>query len=162
MSRQAAIHLLQSVYELSGESMSPTLERGWTVSVGPQDRTLEPGDVVLIDAPSGHVIHRYLGTVTWGSPPQEFVVHAGDSSVLSAVVPASWVKGRVHAVVHPGGRPITSLHELPPDVRRRFARFSHRWKLFAGLRRLAEVFPPMPRPFLSAATKAARRTLQLG
>jgi hypothetical protein len=112
--RRAAVRLLESVYELTGGSMSPTLERGWKVLVEPLDRPLESGDVILLDCPSGRVIHRYLGAVTWGSPPRKHVIHAGDSSVLPGIAPASRVSGRVSAVVWPAGHRHEVSSRAPP------------------------------------------------
>lgn len=160
--RRAAIRLLESVYELTGGSMSPTLERGWKVLVEPLDRPLEPGDVILLDCPGGRVIHRYLGAVTWGSPPQRHVIHAGDSSVLPGIAPASRVSGRVCAVVCPGGQHLRSLHELPRADRLRLSRFVAHWELYARLRQLADAVPGLHRLLGSATGRAIRRSLRMG
>jgi hypothetical protein len=125
--------------------MAPTLRRGWKVRVEALDRPLEPGDVILIESLAGHVIHRYLGAVTLGSPPMEHIVHAGDSSVASGLVPLSCVRGRICSVVRPDGQRLLTVPELPRKAQRRFSLFVARWVLYARLRRLADAIPGLPR-----------------
>ena len=159
--RRAAVRLLESVHELTGGSMSPTLERGWKVLVEPLDRPLEVGDVILLDCPGGRVIHRYLGSVTWGSPPQEHVIHAGDASALPGIAPASRVSGRVCVVVFPSGQRVRSLSELPSADRLRLSRFVARWELYARLRKLADAVPGLRRLLASGPGRSIRRSLRM-
>ena len=164
--RRAAKQLVESVYELTGGSMSPTLERGWKVLVEPLEAPPEPGDVVLIDGTTGYIVHRCLGMVTLGSPPQKqvvHVIHAGDSpSARPGVVPASRVTGRVRAIVRPDGRRLPALEELPQQTRRRLSRFRSRWELYARLLRLAETIPGLHRLLAGAPARTARRSLGIG
>jgi hypothetical protein len=157
-----AVRLLESIFELIGGSMSPTLERGWYVQVKPVDRPLEPGDVILIDSVGKPVIHRYLGSVTWGSPPLVHVLHAGDSSALPGIVPASRVRGLVSGVVLPAGQTMTSSRDLARSIRWRHARFLALCQAFAILRRSAEVIPGLRRLPIAAFGRVSRRLLRIG
>lgn len=141
----AANRLFESVFELTGESMSPTLERGWKVLVEPLDGPLASGEVILIEGGAGNVIHRYLGSVSWGAPCREYVVHAGDSSAMAGVALASQVRGRVRTVLHPAARRLLSAADLPPAARRRHRRFLVRWRIYARLRRSVEAIPGVRR-----------------
>lgn len=154
--RRVATQLMENVYELTGGSMSPTLERGWKVLVEPLDRRMTQGDVVLLEAENGCVIHRYLGTVTWGLPPREYFVEAGDSSARPGVVPPCHVKGRVTRVIRPYGQRLLRLDELPTEIQQRLLGFLDRWRTYARLRRLADVVPALPWLLGGALRRAAR------
>ena len=174
--REAAKQLVESVYELTGGSMSPTLERGWKVLVEPIEpiellkAPPEPGDVILIECKTGYVVHRCLGTVTLGSPLDErppervvHVIHAGDSpSARPGIVLASQVRGLVRAVVRPEGKQQLSLHQLPLETQRRLSRFRSRWELYARLLRLVDSIPGLHRLLAGAPARAARRSLGIG
>lgn len=160
--RKAAVRLLESVFEVSGESMSPTIERGWRVLVAPMEGPPEPGMVVLIDIAGRPLIHRLLGFVTWGCPPQRHAVHAGDSSALPGIVPASCVRGRVCAVVLPSGRRLPSSNELPQRIRVRHSRFLVRCNIFAILRRSAEAVPRPSQLPLGVLARVCRGLLGIG
>lgn len=146
----AAKSLFESVFELTGESMSPTLERGWKVLVEPLDGPLAWGEVILIEGGAGNVIHRYLGSVSWGAPGREYVVHAGDSSAMAGVALASQVRRRVKTVLHPAARRLLPLADPPPAARRRHRRFLARWQVYARLRRAVEAIPGVRRLLLEA------------
>ena len=141
----AASRFLESVFELTGESMSPTIERGGKVLVEPLDGPLVSGEVILIEGGAGNVIHRYLGSVSWGAPCREYVVHAGDSSAIAGIVLASQVRGRVRTVLHPASRHLIPVADPPPAVRRRHRRFLARWQTYARLRRAVEAIPGVRR-----------------
>ena len=136
--RDVARRLLSNVIEIAGESMSPTLERGWKVRVEPLDRPVEPGDVVLIETDRGPVVHRCLGVLTWGVPPRSYVVHAGDASRRPGVVPESHIRARVAAVFLPRERALPRPSDLAPEISSRQRRFFRYWRILALTRRFAE------------------------
>ena len=171
--RDAAKQLVESVYELTGRSMSPSLEPGWKVLVEPLEpleAPPEPGDVILIECKTGYVVHRCLGTVTLGAPPDErppervvHVIHAGDSpSARPGIVLASQVIGLVRAVVRPEVRPVPGLRDLPIETRRRHSRFRARWRLYARLLHLVDAVPALHRHLAGAPARAVRRSLGIG
>jgi peptidase S24-like protein len=65
--------------DVAGTSMTPTLERGTRVTVGPTTEDLRPGDIVLILTANEAelVLHRVIRLFTVGG--QQFVIHQGDA-----------------------------------------------------------------------------------
>ena len=162
-SRHAARELAASIYELSGGSMSPTLELGWKVLVAPSNGPPRPGDVILIECRDGHVIHRCLGQRQWGTPPEAHVVHSGDvPGALVGLAPMARVKGVVSAVVSPEGRRLPALAELPRRMRRRLERLPARWTAYSRLSGLAGRLPGLKRLVSGAPSRAIRNALGLG
>ncbi len=160
---QEARRLLESIYELTGRCMSPSLEPGWKVLVEPLERPPEAGDVLLVECASGFLVHRCLGRVSLGSPLREHVIHAGDSPLAQpGYAPVSQVKGCVRTIVRPDDRRLPTLTELPRATRRRFSRLRARWVLYGRLHRLAGAIPGMRRLLTGARACAVRRSLGIG
>jgi len=124
------------LFELAGASMEPSLLRGWRVRVAPLQGVPRPGELVLFQTESGHLLHRVVHSSRFRDG--SWVFHRGDGGGRIGSSPAASAVGRVVAIIDPPGHPLPTLDRIPPRRRRAFQAARSRARLYAACRRLAQ------------------------
>jgi hypothetical protein len=120
------------VFEIAGDSMKPSLLRGWRVRVIPLNGDPEPGAIVLFDTRSGHLIHRALHTARFRDGA--WVFHQGDAGGRFGLIPTASALGRVAAIISPADLPLPTLDRLTHERRAAFYAARLRARIFSGCR----------------------------
>jgi hypothetical protein len=135
--RMVLAHGLPVVFQVTGESMTPPLERGSKLRVEPVFGDLQVGDIVVIALGEGHdlALHRVMHLYSDGG--QRFVVHQGDAPASAfAACGRERVIGRATGFVPPRLQRLPTLANLNPEARARFARRRRACALFSLGRRM--------------------------
>ena len=140
------------VVEVAGDSMSPSLQRGWRVRVEPVSAEVCAGDILLLDFGGPRpVLHRAVHLFTREGAP--FVIQRGDAGGPLTVSHLGSVVGRATAILSPSETKMPSVERLPPAVGRRFRRAGRWARLYARL----SVRWPRRRAFFDRALSLAGR-----
>lgn len=87
------------VYSIEGGSMHPSIPLGAAVLVAPAP-DLKPGDVITFEIPGGTTVtHRIVGASSAADGLHYRTQGDANDSTDATLVPASWVVGKVTAVV---------------------------------------------------------------
>ncbi len=135
--RMVLAHGLPVVFEVTGESMAPPIERGNKLRVEPVFGDLQVGDVVVIALGEGHdlTLHRVMHLFSDGG--QRFVIHQGDAPTSAfATCARERVIGRATGFVSPRLQRLPTLANLTPEARARFDRRRRACALFSLGRRM--------------------------
>jgi hypothetical protein len=137
--RMVLAHGLPVVFEVTGESMTPPIERGSKLRVEPVFGDLQVGDIVVIALGEGQrddlTLHRVMHLFSDGG--QRFVIHQGDAPASAfAACARERVIGRATGFVPPRLQRLPTLANLPPEARARFARRRRACALFSLGRRM--------------------------
>ena len=127
---------LPVVVEVSGESMTPTIERGTKVRVEPVTDNLYPGDIVLIlNSNEGElVLHRVMHL--FEERGRQFIIHQGDAlRAAFSTCPRQAVVGRAAGFPLTPERALPTLEVLDRAALRRFQRRRHISRLYSLVRR---------------------------
>ena len=83
---------------VAGSSMEPSLPKGSEVAVASiPSEELRPGDIVLIETPSGRTIHRMITSASIGG--RNVVFHRGDNGGGIGMADATAVAGKAVAIL---------------------------------------------------------------
>jgi hypothetical protein len=135
--RMVLAHGLPVVFEVTGDSMAPPIERGNKLRVEPVFGDLQVGEVVVIAIGEGHdlALHRVMHLFSDGG--QRFVIHQGDAPTSAfATCARERVIGRATGFVSPRLQRLPTLANLTPEARARFARRRRACALFSLGRRM--------------------------
>jgi hypothetical protein len=135
--RMVLAHGLPVVFEVTGESMMPPLERGAKLRIEPVLGDLQVGDIVVIAVGEGHdlALQRVMHLFSDGG--RRFVIHQGDAPGSAfAACAREQVIGRATGFVPPRLHRLPILENLTPEARARFARRRRACALFSLGRRM--------------------------
>ena len=135
--RMVLAHGLPVVFEVTGESMAPPIERGHKLRVEPVFGDLQVGEIVVIALGEGYdlALHRVMHLFSDGG--QRFVIHQGDAPTSAfATCARERVIGRATGFVSPRLQRLPTLTNLTPEARARFARRRRACALFSLGRRM--------------------------
>ena len=137
--RMVLAHGLPVVFEVTGESMAPPIERGHKLRVEPVFGDLQVGEIVVIALGEGQrddlTLHRVMHLFSDGG--QRFVIHQGDAPTSAfATCARERVIGRATGFVSPRLQRLPTLANLTPEARARFARRRRACALFSLGRRM--------------------------
>jgi signal peptidase I len=101
--QESVVKQRQGETRVEGGSMAPTIQRGDTVRFETIERAgrIVRGDILVIDMGSETVVHRVIGLMSSGGV--RYLRHKGDASLISDLVPADCVVGRVVAILPANG-----------------------------------------------------------
>jgi len=135
--RMVLAHGLPVVFEVTGESMAPLIERGSKLRIEPVFGDLQVGDIVVIAIGEGHdlALQRVMHLFSDGG--QRFVIHQGDAPASPFTACArEKVIGRANGFVPPRLPRLPTLENLTPEARARFDRRRRACALFSLGRRM--------------------------